>query len=382
KIRVMHLSKAELGRTLAKSTTWNQNPLFKRVHEDVYTTFGGEPFACLVGDYTFDHSPADVALLRDLARICAASHAPFMAAASPALLGLQSWRELARFRPSPKRFVTDEYLAWRRLSESDESRHLAFAMPRFLARAPYGGNGTEVEDFDYQEDVGEGDPDRHPWCNAAYAMAVNITRAFKLYGWCARICGIESGGAVEGLPTHRFPTRAGEIDSKCPVEIALDDRVEAELAALGLMPLLHRKNSDFAAFIGACSLHKPFQYDDPATTASARLAARLPYLLACNRFVQVIKCLVRDRVGSFVNVSEMERSLQRWIANYVDPEPDVSSDARAARPLAAADVRVDEVEGNPGYYALCCWLRPHYQLEGLSVSLRVVSQLPAAKALM
>lgn len=383
KVRFMNISKAEVAKTLRryKGTAWDQSSLFKRIHEEEYGQLGGEPFGCLVGDYYFDHTPADVALLGEMAKVCAAAHTPFIAGASLNLMSLASWQEFTGVRTMAARFVTAEYAAWRGLRESDESRYIGLAMPRFLARVPYGAATIPVDDFDFEEDAGDGDHRKYTWCNAAYAMAVSITRAFKLYGWCARICGIESGGAVEGLPTHPFPTDDGGVDMKCPVEIAISDRHEAELAAIGLMPLAHRKNSDFAAFIGACSLHKPFGYDDPEATANAILGARLPYLFACCRFAQYLKCLVRDRIGSFKAREDMERWLQQWIDGYCDSDPAHSSETtRAQKPLAAAEVHVEEVEGDPGYYAARFFLRPHYQLEGLTVSMRIVSRLPSAKA--
>ena len=383
KIRFMNISKADVVKSLRhyKSTAWDQSPLFKRIYEEVYGQFGGEPFGCLVGDYYFDHTPADVELLGELAKICAAAYTPFIAGASLNFMGLSSWQEFTGVRTWVGRFVTPEYAAWRGLRESDESRYVGLAVPRFLARVPYGAATIPVDDFDFEEEAGDGDHGNYTWCNAAYAMAVNITRAFKLYGWCARICGIESGGAVEGLPTHGFPTDDGGFDMKCPVEIAISDRREAEFAASGLMPLVHRKDSDFAAFISACSLHKPFEYDDPAATANAKRGARLPYLFACCRFAQYLKCLVRDRIGSFKARADMERWLQQWIENYCDPDPASSSETtRAQKPLAAAEVHVEDVEGNPGYYAAHFFLRPHYQLEGLAVSMRFVSRLPSAKA--
>jgi type VI secretion system protein ImpC len=383
KIRFMNISKAEVGKTLRRyqGTAWDQSPLFKRIYEDEYGQFGGEPFGCLLGDYYFDHSPRDVEMLGEIAKICAAAHTPFIAGASLNLMELTSWQEFAGVRTITGRFVTPEYAAWRGLRESDESRYIGLAMPRFLARAPYGAATVPVDDFDFEEDAGDGDPRKYTWCNAAYAMGVNITRAFKLYGWCARIRGIESGGAVEGLPTHQFPTSDGGVDMKCPVEFAVNDRHETELAASGLMPLVHRKDSDFAAFIGARSLQKPFEYDDPAATANATLGASLPYLFACCRFAQHLKCLVRDRIGSFKAREDMERWLQQWIENYVDANPDHSSEmTKAQKPLAAAEVRVEEVEGNPGYYAARFFLHPVYQLEGLTAPMRIVSRLPSAKA--
>jgi type VI secretion system protein ImpC len=253
-------------------------------------------------------------------------------------------------------------------------------MPRFLSRLPYGAKTDPVADFDFEEDVEGADHSKYTWSNAAYAMAVNINRSFKMYGWCSRIRGIESGGAVEGLPCHTFPTDDGGVDMKCPTEIAISDRREAELAKNGFMPLVHKKNSDFAAFIGAQSLQKPAEYDDPDATANANLAARLPYLFATCRFAHYLKCIVRDKIGSFKERDEMQAWLNRWIANYIEHNPSLASEEdKARRPLAAAEVTVDEIEGNPGYYSSKIFLRPHYQLEGLTVSLRLVSKLPSAK---
>ena len=351
KIRVMNVSKNDLAKTLKryKGTAWDQ-------------------------------SPPDVELLGEMSKIAAASMAPFIAAASPNLMQMGSWQELANPRDLTKIFTTPEYAAWRSLRESDDARYVGLAMPRFLARQPYGAKTNPVEDFNFEEDTAGADHNKYAWANAAYAMAVNINRSFKMYGWCSRIRGIESGGAVEGLPTHTFPTDDGGVDMKCPTEIAISDRREAELAKNGFMPLLHRKNSDFAAFIGAQSLQKPDEYDDPDATANANLAARLPYLFATCRFAHYLKCIVRDKVGSFKERDDMRRWLQDWVTQYVDGDPAHSSERiKAEKPLAAAEVQVEEVEGNPGFYAAKFFLRPHYQLEGLTVSLRLVSKLPSAK---
>lgn len=383
KIRFMNISKNELGRTLKryKGTNWDQSPLFKTVYEAEYGQFGGEPFGCLVGDYHFDHSPPDVELLGEMSKNAAAAHTPFIAGASPSVMQMESWQELSNPRDLTKIFTTPEYAAWRSLRESDDARYLGLAMPRFLARIPYGAKTNPVEEFDFEEDTGAADHSRYTWANSAYAMATNITRSFKTFGWCSRIRGVESGGAVEGLPVHTFPTDDGGVDMKCPTEIAISDRREAELAKNGFMPLLHRKNSDFAAFIGAQSLQKPAEYDDPDATANANLAARLPYLFACCRFAHYLKCIVRDKVGSFKEREDMQKWLQDWIMKYVDGDPAHSSEnTKAEKPLAAAEVVVEEVEGNPGYYTSKFFLRPHYQLEGLTVSLRLVSKLPSAKA--
>jgi len=383
KIRVLNISKNDLGKTLKKfkGTAWDQSPLFKSVYEFEYGQFGGEPFGCLVGDYYFDQSPADVELLGEMAKTAAAAHCPFIAGASPTVMGMGSWQELANPRDLTKIFTTPEYAAWRSLRESEDSRYVGLAMPRFLARLPYGAKTDPVEAFDFEEDTTGADHTRYAWANSAYAMATNITRSFKMYGWCSRIRGVESGGAVEGLPVHTFPTDDGGVDMKCPTEIAISDRREAELAKNGFMPLLHRKNSDFAAFIGAQSLQKPSEYDDPDATANANLAARLPYMFACCRFAHYLKCIVRDKIGSFKERADMHRWLNNWIMNYVDGDPANSSETtKAQKPLAAAEVVVEEVEGNPGYYSSKFFLRPHYQLEGLTVSLRLVSKLPSLKA--
>lgn len=382
KIRVMNITKDELAKMFRRypGASWDQSPLFKKIYEEEYGQLGGAPFGALVGDFVFDHNPKDVSILNGMAQIAAAAHAPFLAAAGPNLLQMDSWDELANPRDLAKLTSTPEYAAWNSLRESDDSRYLALTMPRFLARIPYGSKTDPVEEFNFEEDTEGADSSKYTWANSAYAMATNITRAFKEYGWCTRIRGVESGGAVDGLPTHTFPTDDGGVDMKCPTEIAISDRREAELARIGLMPLVHRKNTDFAAFIGAQSLQKPAEYDDPDATANANLSARLPYLFACCRFAHYLKCIVRDKIGSFRERDDMERWLSSWIMKYVDGDPDNSSeDTKARKPLAAAEVRVQEVEGNPGYYTSQFFLRPHYQLEGLSVSLRLVSRLPSAK---
>ena len=382
KIRVLNISKKDLGKTLKKfkGTAWDQSPIFKKMYEEEYGQFGGEPYGCLVGDYEFDHSPPDVELLGEIAQVAAAAHAPFIAAAGPSLMQMESWQELANPRDLTKIFTTPEYAAWRSLRESEDSRFVGLAMPRFLSRLPYGDKTNPVEEFAFEEDTAGATHGKYAWSNAAYAMAVNINRSFKEYGWCSQIRGIESGGAVMGLPTHTFPTDDGGVDMKCPTEIAISDRREAELAKNGFMPLVHKKNSDFAAFIGAQSLQKPAEYDDPDATANANLAARLPYLFASCRFAHYLKCIVRDKIGSFKERGDMETWLNNWIGQYVLSNPATATDAdKARKPLAAAEVVVEEVEGNPGYYSSKFFLRPHYQLEGLTVSLRLVSKLPSGK---
>jgi type VI secretion system protein ImpC len=381
KIRVLNLPKKDLGKTIKKfkGVAWDQSPLFKKVYEAEYGTPGGEPYGCLLGDYYFDHSPPDVEILNGMAQIAAAAHTPFISAAAPSLMNMESWQDLCKPRDLTKIFTMTDYAPWRSLRDSEDSKYIGLTMPRFLGRLPYGAKNNPVEEFDFEEDAQGADHLKYLWVNSAYAMGTNITRSFKQYGWCARIRGVESGGIVEGLPCHTFPTDDGGVDMKCPAEIAITDRREAELAKNGLMPLCHWKNTDYAAFIGAQSLQKPAEYDDPDATANANLAARLPYLFAVCRFAHYLKCIVRDKIGSFKERKDMEDFLNRWITRYVVLDPNASEEVKAQYPLAAAEVVVEEVEGNPGYYTSKFYLRPHYQLEGLTVSLRLVSKLPSAK---
>jgi type VI secretion system protein ImpC len=380
KIRIFNISKKDLGKTIKKfkGTAWDQSPLFRKMYEDEFGTPGGEPFGCLVGDYHFDHTPPDVEILSGMAQIASAAHAPFLAGAAPSTLNMDSWQQLGDPRDLTKIFQTPEYAPWRSLRDSEDAKYIGLAMPRFLSRIPYGAKTSPVEEFDFEEDTEGADHNKYVWSNSAFAMATNVTRAFKLYGWCARIRGAESGGMIEGLPCHTFPTDDGGVDMKCPTEIAITDRREAELAKNGFMPLSHWKNTDYAVFVGAQSLQKPATYDDADATANANLAARLPYLFATCRFAHYLKCMVRDKIGGFKEREDMEMWLNTWISKFCCDSKS-SEEMKAKFPLAAAEVKVEEVAGNPGYYTSKFFLRPHYQLEGLTVSLRLVSKLPSQK---
>ncbi|CAI1968166.1 hypothetical protein HL670_04330 [Serratia plymuthica] len=383
KLRFMDISKEDLRRNMKryKGIAWDQSPIFKQIYEEEYGQLGGEPYGCLVADYHFDHSAPDVDLLSSMGKVAASAHMPFITGASPSVMQMDSWQELANPRDLTKIFTQNlEYAAWNSLRQSEDSRYIGLAMPRFLARLPYGIDTNPVDNFNFEETTDGADHSKYVWSNAAYAMAVNINRSFKNYGWCTMIRGVESGGVVEDLPCHTFPTDDGGVDMKCPTEIAISDRREAELAKNGFIPLVHRKNTDYAAFIGAQSLQKPAEYYDPDATANANLSARLPYLFACSRFAHYLKCIVRDKIGSFKEREDMQRWLNNWVMNYVDGDPANSSqETKARRPLAAAEVVVEDVEGNPGYYQAKFFLRPHFQLEGLTVSLRMVAKLPSLK---
>jgi len=379
KIRVMNVGKTELQRNLRlyPGARWDQSPLFKKVYESEFGTLGGEPYGALVADYHFSHSPTDVALLRDLSKIASAALAPLITGADPTLLGMDSWTELMNPRDLGKLMDTPEYAAWKGLRDSVDSRYVALCMPRVLARLPYGAKSDPVEEFALEEDTDGHKGEKYGWMNAAYAMAANINRAYKEYGWTVRIRGVQSGGEVINLPTHTFPTDDGGVDLKCPTEIAITDRREAELSKAGLISIVHRKNTDKAAFIGAQSVYKPKIYDKVEATASDNLSSRIPYMFAVSRFAHYLKCMVRDKVGSTKEKDQLERWLNEWITLYVDGDPKNSSEETKARlPLAEARVEVIENEENPGYYSAKFFLRPHYQLEGMDIGMSLVSKLP------
>ncbi|MET0179544.1 MAG: type VI secretion system contractile sheath large subunit [Novosphingobium sp.] len=378
KIRVLNIAKDETRKMLRqyRDAAWDQSPLFKKIYESEFGQLGGQPYGAFVCDYSFDHSAPDIEVMKGLSKIGAAAHAPFIAGAAPGLMGMESWQELSNPRDLGKLFDAMDYAAWRSFRDSPDSRYLALTMPRFLGRQVYGAKTEPVEEFDFEEDT-SGEHDNHLWINAAYAMGVRITEAFSTWGWTTRIRGVESGGTVESLPTAMFPTDDGGVDMKCPTEIAISDRREAELSKAGLMALIHRKNTDNATFIGAQTVHKPAVYEDPAATASANLSARLPYIFSSCRFAHYLKCMVRDWIGGTRSGVQIQEDLTRWISNYIDGQPDSSSEETKARlPLKDARIEVIPDEENPGYYKGKFLFIPHYQLEGMDVSLSMVSRLP------
>jgi type VI secretion system protein ImpC len=379
KIKFLCVSKREMSRTLRKyrGTAWDRSPLFRKVYEEEYGQFGGEPFGVLIADYYVDHRPEDLQLVSDIAMVAAAAHVPFLLGAAPALMQMDSWTELANPRDPTRIFQTPEYTAWRALREAEDSRYIGLCLPRFLMRLPYGVCTDPVDAFSFEEDTERADCEAYLWGNPVYAFASNVARAFAMYGWCTRIRGIDSGGVVEGLPASLFPTADGEVDMRGVTEIALSERREGELAKAGLIPLVQRKNEGIAAFISAQSLQKPIEYDDPAATTNAIISARLPYLFACCRFAHFLKCMVRDKIGSTRTRGELEAWLDDWLLGYVDGSPGSSSEEwKAAHPLQEARVVLAEKPDAPGEYEARFFLQPHYQLEGLTVALRLVSRMP------
>src|SRR5271165_1112006 len=383
KIRILNVGKMELYRNLKNNypgARWDQSPLFKSIYESEFGQLGGEPYGALVADYHFSHSPTDVQLLRDLSKVASASLAPLITGADPNLLGMDAWTELMNPRDIGKLMDTPDYAAWKGLRDSVDSRYVALCMPRVLSRLPYGAKTEPVEEFAFEEETDGHRGEKYAWMNAAYAMGANINRAFKEYGWTVRIRGVESGGEVINLPTHTFPTDDGGVDLKCPTEIGITDRREAELSKMGLMAIVHRKNTDKAAFIGAQSVYKPQKFFTTEATAADELSARISYMFAVSRFARYLKCMVRDKIGSTKEKDQLEKWLNEWITLYVDGDPKNSSEEVKARyPLAAARITVIPDEANPGYYAANVYLRPHFQLEGMDIGMSLVAKLPPPK---
>jgi type VI secretion system protein ImpC len=376
KLRVMNVSKKDLLRDLERAVEFDQSALFKKVYEEEYGTFGGAPYGALVGDYEFGRHPQDLSLLEQISHVAAAAHAPFIAAASPNMFNLDSFADIGVPRDLSKIFDTVEYAKWKSFRESEDSRFVGLTLPRTLARLPYGPDTVPVEGFNFKEDVDGTDHSKYLWSNAAYSLGTRITDSFAKYGWTVAIRGVEQGGLVEGLPTHTFTTDEGDVALKCPTEIAITDRREKELSDLGFIPLVHCKGRDFAAFFGTQSCQKAMKYDTDAANANARLSTQLQYILATSRFAHFLKVIMRDKVGSFMNRSECEYFLNRWIGNYVVDPKNVGAEEKARRPLSEARVDVAEIPGKPGCYRAVAFLKPHFMLDELTVSLRLVADLP------
>ena len=376
KIKVLNSSKDDLRRDLERASEFDQSALFKKVYEEEFGTFGGAPFGALIGDYEFSRHPQDMALIEKVSNVAAAAHAPFFSAASAQLFNLDSYTDLGAPRDLAKIFDTVEYAKWKSFRESEDSRYVGLCLPHILMRLPYGPDTVPVEGFNFKEDVDGKDHSKYLWSNAAYAIGSRLTDAFAKYGWCAAIRGVEGGGLVEGLPTHTFRTDEGEVALKCPTEIAITDRREKELSDLGLIPLVHCKGTDYAAFFGAQSAQKAKKYDTDAANANARLSTQLQYIMAVSRFAHYMKAIMRDKIGSFMSRSDCERFLNRWIMNYVTPDDNASPAVKAQFPLRDARIDVFEVPGKPGVYRAAAFLRPHFQLDELTVSLRLVAELP------
>ncbi len=376
KIRVMNVSKKDLLKDMEKASEFDQSTLFKKIYEEEFGMFGGSAYGALIGDYEFSNHPQDLALLEKISQVAAAAHAPFISAASPELFNLDSFTEIGEPRDLSKIFQSVEYAKWKSFRESEDSRYVALALPHILMRLPYGRDNVPVEAFDFEEQVDGHDHSKYLWGNAAYALGTRLTEAFSKYHWCAAIRGVEGGGLVEGLPVHTFKTDEGDVALKCPTEIAITDRREKELADLGFVPLVHCKGTDYAAFFSTQTVNKPKVYDSDAANANARLSSQLQYILAVSRFAHYLKSIMRDKIGSFMTRKNAEDYLNRWISNYVLLDDNASQEMKAKYPLREARIDVSEIPGKPGAYRAVAFLKPHFQLDELTVSLRLVAELP------
>jgi type VI secretion system protein ImpC len=376
KIRVMSVTKKELLKDFERALEFDQSNLFKKIYEEEYGTFGGAPYGALIGDYEFGNHPQDMALLESLSQVAAAAHAPFLSAASPELFGWDTFSEMTEIRDVSKIFERTEYAKWRSFRESEDSRYVGLTLPHVLGREPYGAATRPTETFNFEEDVDGKDHKKYLWSNAAYALGTRLTEAFSMHGWCVAIRGVEGGGLVQGLPTHTFETDEGEVAMKCPTEVAITDRREKEFSDNGFIPLVHCKGTDYAAFFATQSAQKAKKYDTDEANANARLSTQLQYIFAVSRFAHYLKSMMRDKIGSFMSKSDCERFLNKWINNYVTPDDNASASVKAKYPLREARIEVAEVPGKPGCYRSVAFLRPHFQLDELSVSLRLVADLP------
>jgi type VI secretion system protein ImpC len=376
KIRVMSVTKKELLKDFERALEFDQSSLFKKIYEEEYGTFGGAPYGALIGDYEFGNHPQDMALLEKLSQVAAAAHAPFLSAASAEMFGWDTFGEMSEVRDISKIFDRTEYMKWRSFRESEDSRYVGLTLPHVLMREPYGEATRPTETFRFEEDVDGKDHKKYLWGNAAYALGTRLTEAFSMHGWCVAIRGVEGGGLVQDLPTHTFETDEGEVAMKCPTEVAITDRREKEFSDNGFIPLVHCKNTDYAAFFATQSANKAKKYDTDAANANARLSTQLQYIFAVSRFAHYLKAMMRDKIGSFMSRKECELFLNRWITNYVLENDVAPQEQKAKYPLREARVDVAEIPGKPGAYRAVAFLRPHFQLDELSVSLRLVADLP------
>lgn len=377
KLRLMNVSQKELLSDLENAVEFDQSQLFKKVYEEEYGTFGGSPYSCLLGVYEFGRHPQDISLLEKISQVAAAAHAPFIAAAAPKLFDLDSFEKIAVPRDLGKIFESSEVAKWNSFRKMEDSRYVALVLPHILLRLPYGPETVPVPQFNYKEAVEGMDNSKFLWGNAAFALAERFTSAHAKYKWTGAIRGVEGGGLVSGLPAYTFRTPEGDVLLKCPTEVAITDRREKELSDLGLIALCHAKGTDFAAFFGGQTIQEALKYDTDSATANAALSTKLTCMLAVSRFAHYIKVIMRDKIGSFMSGADISDYLNRWISAYVLLTDQAPQSVKAQYPLREARVDVFDDPARPGCYKATVFLRPHFQMEELTVSIRLVTELPA-----
>ncbi|WP_153101210.1 type VI secretion system contractile sheath large subunit [Paraburkholderia hayleyella] len=377
KIGMMHVTKSELLDDLESAGDITRSGLYKHVYTAGYGQFGGEPVGCIVSSYTFGPSAPDIKLLGYVAAIGAMSHAPFLGAAGPEFLNVENFQELPNLKEIGDIFEGPRFAKWRSLREAEDSRYLGLTMPRFLLRQPYDPLDNPTRTFVYREGI-DGNHVNYLWGNTSFLLANRITDSFARYRWCPNIIGPLSGGAVDDLPVHLYES-LGQLQAKIPTEVLVSDRREFELSEAGFIPLTMRKDSDNAAFFSANSVQKPKIFaktaEGQAAQTNYKLGTQLPYMFIVNRLAHYLKVLQREQIGSWKERSDLERELNNWLKQYIADQENPSSDVRSRRPLRAARVVVQDVEGDPGWYQVSLAVRPHFKYMGANFELSLVGRL-------
>jgi len=375
-IKIFTATKAELTRDFKVSPDFDQSVLFKKVYEHEFGTLGGTPYSALVGDFLFDNTPTDLYLLEQLSHVSAAAHAPFLSSASSGIFGIDDYTDLHKPRDLQALFNSTDYLRWKRFRDSEDSCYVGLTLPSVIGRLPYGTKTIPVERFNFEEKMVEGRRSHYLWINAAFSLAGVMVRAFEKYGWSTAIRGVEGGGLVDALPTYSYTSISGERVVQCPTEIAITERREKELSELGFIPLVYYKGTEKGVFFSINTPNKPRKYDSEQANANARLAVQLQYIMATSRFAHYIKIMMRNKIGSFTTQLACQNYLQKWVNKYIISDDDASFKSKARFPLRDAKITVVEQPDSPGCYRAVLYLRPHFQLESLSMSLRLVAELP------
>lgn len=377
KIRALNITKKDLFRDLEKAVEFDMSQLFKKVYTEEYGQLGGEPYGILIGDFEFSRHPEDIALLKMISNVAAAAHSPFVSAANAQMFNLSEFAEMAFPINLDRIFASEDYIPWKSFRSSDDSRYVALTLPRVLARLPYREGGNRCKGFHFEEDIDGRSHEKYCWMNAAWAYAGRVAAAFSRYGWMARVRGIEGGGRVDDLPVSAFSTDSGELAVKGPVEIDLSDKREFELSKCGFLPLVHARNTSFAVFAGAQTCQDPVSYHDANATANAELSTKLNYILCVSRFAHFLKVMARYKIGQGIEVDECERELNDWLQKYVNPSPEMQGEeGQSQQPLREAKVEVRAIKSRPGFYQTIMYLRPHYQLEAVDASVRLIATVP------
>ena len=378
RIELLDISKDHLVQDFEDAPEIAQSGLYLHTYIQEYDTPGGEPIAAAISNFEFDRSPQDIALLRNISKVSAAAHMPFIGSVGPAFFGKDSMEEVAAIKDIGNYFDRAEYLKWKAFRDSDDARYVGLLMPRVLGRLPYGPDTVPVRSFNYVENVKGPDHDKYLWTNASYAFAANMIKSFIANGWCVQIRGPQAGGAVTDLPIHLYDLGTGN-QVKIPSEVMIPETREFEFANLGFIPLSYYKNRDYACFFSANSAQKPALYDTADATANSRINARLPYIFLLSRIAHYLKLIQRENIGTTKDRRVLELELNKWVSGLVTEMNDPGDDLQASHPLRAGRVTVEDIEDNPGFFRVKLYAVPHFQVEGMDVNLSLVSQMPKAK---